>query len=278
MSVTWRSTEPPPVVRRSPGHAPRALLRGGALIAVIFAGVLATLPLRAVERPLYGVGRPWSPRITQWVCRGGFRILGLRHRTQGTPMTGPGAVVSNHVSWLDIFALNARSRVYFVAKSEVARWPGIGALARLVGTVFITRDARDARAQTALFAKRLGAGHRLLFFPEGSSTDGMRVLSFKSTLFQAFFDVPGVQAMQVQPVTVVYRAPDDQDPRFYGWWGDMSFGAHVWQVLGASRQGEVRVVYHAPLDVAEFGDRKTLAVAACQRVRAGMPEAPRQGG
>lgn len=278
MSVTWRSTEPPPVVRRSTGHAPRALLRGGALIAVILAGVLATLPLRAVERPLYGVGRPWSPRITQWVCRGGFRILGLRHRTRGTPMTGPGAVVSNHVSWLDIFALNARSRVYFVAKSEVARWPGIGALARLVGTVFITRDARDARVQTALFAKRLGAGHRLLFFPEGSSTDGMQVLPFKSTLFQAFFDVPGVLAMQVQPVTVVYRAPDDQDPRFYGWWGDMSFAAHLWQVLGAPRHGEVRVVYHAPLDVAAFGDRKALAVAACQRVRAGMPDAPRQGG
>jgi 1-acyl-sn-glycerol-3-phosphate acyltransferase len=245
---------------------------------VILAGVLATLPVRAVERPLHGIGRPWSPRITQWVCRAAFRILRLRYRIEGTPMTGAGAVVSNHVSWLDIFALNARSRVYFVSKSEVSRWPGIGALARLVGTVFITRDARDARAQTALFAERLGAGHRLLFFPEGSSTDGRRVLPFKSTLFQAFFDLSGMLAIQVQPVTVVYRAPDDQDPRFYGWWGDMSFGAHLWQVLGARRQGEVTVVYHPPLDVAAFDDRKTLAVAAYQRVRSGMPDAARRGG
>jgi 1-acyl-sn-glycerol-3-phosphate acyltransferase len=277
VSVTWQSGDPPPVVRRGAGHIPRVILRGGLLCVVILSGVLATLPLRLIERPLYGVQRPWSPRITQWVCRCAFAVLGMRHRIEGTPMTGPGAVVSNHVSWLDIFALNARKRVYFVAKSEVARWPGIGALAQLTGTVFIRRDAREAKAQTALFAERLGAGHRLLFFPEGSSTDGLRVLPFKTTLFQAFFTLSGGQPMQVQPVTVVYRAPVDQDPRFYGWWGDMSFAAHLLQVLGAPRHGEVRLVYHAPLDVATFGDRKALAMAAHRLVLSGMPADRRHG-
>jgi 1-acyl-sn-glycerol-3-phosphate acyltransferase len=276
MSVTWRSADPPPVIRRRAGDVPRVILRGALLIAVILAGVLATMPLRLIERPVHGVRRPWSPAITQWVCRSVFAILGLRHRIEGVPMTGPGAVVSNHVSWLDIFALNARKRVYFVAKSEVAGWPGIGALAQLTGTVFIRRDPREARAQTALFAERLGAGHRLLFFPEGSSTDGMRVLPFKSTLFQAFFSLPVAQPMQVQPVTVVYHAPAGQDPRFYGWWGDMGFGAHLVQVLAAREHGTVSIVYHAPLDVARFSDRKRLAMAAQRMVLSGMPQDRRQ--
>mgnify|MGYP000615536463 CR=1 FL=1 len=277
MSLTWRSDDPPPVFRREAGHLPRVILRGGLLSLVILAGVLATLPLRLIERPLHGVQRPWSPAITQWVCRCAFAVLGLRHRIEGRPMTGPGAVVSNHVSWLDILALNARKRVYFVAKSEVAGWPGIGALAQLTGTVFIRREAREAKAQTAIFAERLGAGHRLLFFPEGSSTDGMRVLPFKTTLFQAFFDLSGAEPLRVQPVTVVYHAPEDQDPRFYGWWGDMGFAQHLQQVLGARRHGEVRIVYHAPLDMARFSDRKALAMAAQGRVLSGMPKDRRYG-
>jgi 1-acyl-sn-glycerol-3-phosphate acyltransferase len=272
MSVTWRSDDQPPVIRRGAGHAPRVILRGGLLILLILAGVLVTLPLRLIEWPIYGMGRPWSPRVTQWVSGCVFRVLGMRHRIEGTPMTGPGAVVSNHVSWLDIFALNARTRVYFVAKSEVARWPGIGALAKMVGTVFIERNPRAARSQTALFAERLGVGHRLLFFPEGSSTDGFRVLPFKTTLFQAFFTPAERHDLQVQPVTIIYSAPEGQDPRFYGWWGDMGFAAHLVEVLGAPRQGEVRLIYHAPLDVSEFGDRKALASAAQDLVRSGMSQ------
>jgi len=272
VSVTWRSGAPPPDVPRGAGHWPRVALRGSLLLLVLVAGVLVTLPLRLIERPVYGAHRPWTPTITKWVSRSVFVILGMSHRIEGQPLTGPGAVVCNHVSWLDIFALNARKRVYFVSKSEVAGWPGIGALARLTGTVFIKRDRREARAQTAIFAERLGLGHRLLFFPEGSSTDGMRVLVFKSTLFEAFFTLDKAQPMQVQPVTLVYEAPADQDPRFYGWWGDMGFGGHLVQVLGAPRQGGVTVIYHAPLRVAEFPGRKALATAAEAAVRSGMPE------
>jgi 1-acyl-sn-glycerol-3-phosphate acyltransferase len=272
VSVTWRSGTPPPEVSRGAGHWPRVVLRGTLLMLLLLAGVIATLPLRLIERPVYGAHRPWTPAITKWVCQWVFAILGMAHRIEGQPMTGPGAVVCNHVSWLDIFALNARKRVYFVSKSEVAGWPGIGALARLTGTVFIRRDRREALAQTAIFAERLGLGHRMLFFPEGSSTDGMRVLTFKSTLFEAFFNLDKAQPMQVQPVTLVYHAPADQDPRFYGWWGDMSFGGHLVQVLGAPRQGGVTVIYHAPLPVAEFSGRKALAMAAEAAVRSGMPQ------
>jgi 1-acyl-sn-glycerol-3-phosphate acyltransferase len=182
-------------------------------------------------------------------------------------MTQPGAVVANHSSWLDIFSLNARKRIYFVSKSEVAGWPGIGWLARATGTLFIERNPAKAREQTAIFEERLLAGHKLLFFPEGTSTDGLQVLPFKTTLFASFFSPQLKDVLWVQPVTVVYTAPQDQSPRYYGWWGDMEFAPHLLKTLTALRQGGVTVTYHAPLKVSDFPDRKALAKAAEQVVQ-----------
>ena len=187
----------------------------------------------------------------------------------GTPMQAAGAVVANHTSWLDIFVLNSLQRVYFVSKSEVAKWPGIGWLARATGTVFIERNPAQARAQTELFQSRLQVGHKLLFFPEGTSTDGLQVLPFKPTLFQAFFAEPLRSQLKIQPVSVVYHAPKGADVRFYGWWGDMSFEQHLFVTLAAARQGRVDLVYHEPLSVADFKDRKALAFACQTAVQQG---------
>ena len=192
-------------------------------------------------------------------------------------MRYPGAVVANHASWLDIFVLNAGKRVYFVSKSEVAGWPGIGWLAKATGTVFITRDAREAATQKAVFEARLSAGHKLLFFPEGTSSDGLRVLPFKSTLFAAFF-APELQGfVRIQPVTVVYRPPAGKDRQFYGWWGDMDFGEHLLKMLAAPAQGSVEVVYHAPVAVADFSDRKALERHCETVVRRTFEELTRPG-
>lgn len=182
-------------------------------------------------------------------------------------MTQRGAVVANHSSWLDIFALNARKRVYFVSKAEVAKWPGIGWLARATGTVFIERNRKKAREQTLLFQERLSAGHKLVFFPEGTSTDGIRVLPFKTTLFAAFFTDELREFMYVQPVSVIYHAPVGQPNRFYGWWGDMDFGPHLLKTLGARRQGWVELIYHIPAKVSDFENRKALAAHCEEAVR-----------
>jgi 1-acyl-sn-glycerol-3-phosphate acyltransferase len=180
-------------------------------------------------------------------------------------MTAPGAIVANHASWLDIFLLNAAQRVYFVAKSEVAGWPGIGWLARATGTLFITRKGTEAKRQKEVFEARLQAGHRLLFFPEGTSTDAIRVLPFKSTLFEAFFAPALVRAMHIQPVTVIYTAPAGEDARHYGWWGDMDFASHLVKMLATGRQGRVEVVCHPEAPVDAFENRKVLA-QHCERV------------
>ncbi|WP_319022464.1 MULTISPECIES: lysophospholipid acyltransferase family protein [unclassified Meridianimarinicoccus] len=270
----WQDVPPPRGASWSLGGGLRVVLRGLALAVLVFGCLLLLLLVRLVERPLFGLDRPITPHITRFVCRNALRILGMGFQAEGTPMQARGAGVANHGSWLDIFALNARQCVYFVAKVEVSGWAGIGWLARATGTVFIARDRRQAAAQRQLFRDRLAAGHHLMFFPEGTSTDAQRVLPFKPTLFAAFFDANSAEApLAIQPVSVIYTAPEGADPRFYGWWGEMAFAPHLLQVLAVRRHGAVRVIYHDPLPIADYPDRKALARAAEARVRAGVETA-----
>lgn len=235
-------------------------------MALVTYGCLALLLLvRLIERPIFGPERPITPYITQFVCRANCAILGLKRIIRGRPMQQKGAVVANHSSWLDIFTLNASDRVYFVAKAEVSGWPGIGWLAQATGTMFIRRKGGDAKLQQDLMEARLRQGHRLLFFPEGTSTDAIRVIPFKSSLFQAFFTHGLDRVLFIQPVTVVYQAPEGEDPRFYGWWGDMDFASSLLKMLALRRHGSVEIIFHPEVPVDGFEDRKSLA-QHCERV------------
>jgi 1-acyl-sn-glycerol-3-phosphate acyltransferase len=133
--------------------------------------------------------------------------------------------------------------------------------------VFIARDRRHARAQTDLFRARTLSGHRLLFFPEGTSSDSQRVLPFNPTLFAAFFAQDLRADCAIQPVAVVYHAPAGADRRLYGWWGDMAFGPHILQVLAQPRQGRVTVQFLDRIPVAQVPDRKTMAQLCETRIR-----------
>lgn len=257
--TTWRAEVASDRPDLGPAGLALILLRGTVFAIVTYGGLALLLLCRLVERPLCRGDRPVTPHITRAVCRAGLGIMGIGYSVRGQPMRHVGAVVANHSSWLDIFALNACQTVYFVSKAEVARWPFIGWLARATGTAFIARDPRQARAQQALVEERIRAGHRLLFFPEGTSTDGLRVLPFKPTLFAAFHNHGLGRAMEIQPVAVIYRAPPGVSARFYGWWGDMAFGPHLAKVLARPRQGSVEVVFLAPVRVDAFASRKELA-------------------
>ncbi|MGY6633516.1 MAG: lyso-ornithine lipid O-acyltransferase [Alkalilacustris sp.] len=273
---TWRSPEPPPapLPRRGLGLW-RCVWRGGTIGLVTFGGLAVLLLLRLLERPLFGRRRPVTPWITVGVCRATLRLLGLRRVVQGQPMEGRGVVVANHVSWLDIHAINAPAPVVFVSKSEVAGWPGIGWLARATGTLFVSRNARDAADQRHAVEDRLRAGDRLVLFPEGTSTDGRQVLAFKPTLLAALFAADLACDLQVQPVSLRYRAPKGLDDRVFAWWGDMAFAGHLLSVLAAPPGGCVELRFHPALRVADFADRKALASACEDRVRAGVsPQTP----
>lgn len=274
MSATWHAEEDqviPPL--DWPGRM-RLALRIGPIAMVTFGGLGVLLVLRLIEAPFFGARRPLTPFITQGVCRCNLTLLGIRVEKSGEPMKhAKGAMVANHVSWLDIFGLNALDRIYFVAKSEVAGWPGIGWLARATGTVFVERKSSAAHQQKTQFTKRLEYGHKLLFFPEGTSTDGHRVLPFKSTLFAAFFDDAHADEAHLQPVTQIYTSPKGRDEKFFGWWGSADFGPHFLAVLAAPGGGQLKVIFHTPVAVAEASDRKDLAKRLEFAVRSGMDQA-----
>ena len=249
----------------------RILGRGAIFGAVTFGGLAILLAVRLIEAPLFRAHRPWTPYITQAVCKLAFVILRISLSVRGRPMQRDGAMVSNHCSWLDIFALNACARIYFVAKAEVGTWPGSGWLARGTGTAFIARKGTEAKKHQAVFEERLRAGHRLLFFPEGTSTDCLRMLPFKTTLFEAFYTHGLDREMYIQPVSLIYRAPDGSDPRFYGWYSDMEFASHLLLVLAQKPQGRVEIVFHPEVPVDGFEGRKALATHCERVVRAGLP-------
>lgn len=252
----------------------RAALRGPALALAVFGGLGVLLALRGVEAGLHGARRPWTPHVTVAVCRAALALLGIARRTRGARDPAAGAQVANHSSWLDIFALNAAGPTVFVAKAEVAGWPGIGGLARATGTVFIERRRAEAGRQREALRARLARGELLTVFPEGTSTDGRRVLAFKTTILAAFAEAPG---LRVQPVTVLWHAPPGLRADLYGWWGEMSFGGHAWRMLAAPRGGAVELVHHAAVAVGGMPDRKRLAPALRSAVASGMPWEPDAG-
>jgi 1-acyl-sn-glycerol-3-phosphate acyltransferase len=164
------------------------LLAGCAIAALVFPFVGNGTELRIIQR--------WSRRL--------LRILNVRLQVHGRMPGGPAPtmVVSNHVSWLDIWVIHAVSPVRFVAKADIRQWPGMGWLAARAGTIFIQRTRRHdtARINQAI-ADVLARGERVGLFPEGTTTDGSRVLPFHASLFQ-----PAVAA-GARLVTAAIRYP-----------------------------------------------------------------------
>lgn len=254
--TTWRSAEPRPVKSHGLPGISRAAWRLPSMLVLIYAALPVFVVIRICELPW---GRPVTPRIMQAVCRGCLRILGIGLKQQGIALQRPGAIVSNHASWLDIFTLSASQPACFVARKDVGRWFGIGILAHATGSVFIERDPRQATKQCKDLANRLACGDKLLIFPEGTSTDGMRVVQFKSTLFGAFFEPDIRDRLYIQPVTLRYFSPTGEDPRLYAWWGDMDFVPHLWTILTAPSGGVAKLILHSPEKVETFANRKVLA-------------------
>lgn len=264
MSLTWRGESDLRLPPLTPRGRLRAVRRGVPAIALIGLGLVVMLASRTVERALVGPRRPWTPWITVAVCRGSARLLGLRVERTGRPMNAPGAFVANHASWLDILVLNAQAPLVFVAKSEVRGWGPLGWLARATGTVFVRREARgEAGAQAEAVARVVRAGIRVLFFPEGTSTDNRRVLPFRAPLFAALKS-PGLpEGIAVQPVSLRYDAP------LLAWYGGAELGPHMLAVLATPGPLLAAVTFHPPISAAGR-DRKSLATEAEAAVRSAL--------
>ena len=197
-------------------------------------------------------------RIAAVWSRWALRCLGLRIEIDGAPMNS-GMLAVNHASWLDPLVIGAAAHAFFVAKREVRSWPGIGPLCRLGRVEFFDRRRSEAARQSQSLGTRLRSGQLLCVFPEGTTTDGLRVLPFRSTVFAPLFDGDGERF--AQPVAVHYQPDSSRGlvPDFYSWWGEATFAEHMWSVLTQSSGGTVRVSFLAPARAADFANRKTLA-------------------
>ena len=135
-------------------------------------------------------------------CRRLLSLLGVRLRISGPVPFGCHLIASNHVSWLDVLAIGAMFPSWFVSKTETRAWPVVGWLAAANDTLFLKRrSARAAYRMNAEIRARLGSGQSVVIFPEGTTTDGSRVLPFYPALFQPAVD----GGHRILPMAVCYR-------------------------------------------------------------------------
>lgn len=201
----------------------------------------------------------WSMRL--------LRILAVEVRIEGDigAHRGNVMVVANHISWLDIFVLQAAHPVRFVAKSEIAKWPVLSQMVRGAGTVFIERGRpRDMLTVNHLLAQLLAQGNVVAVFPEGTTTYGTGVLPFKGALLQPIVEAEG----HVQPVVIRYRTPDGNLSLAPEYVGDTLFAASFWRVCG-ERALIVTLIARAPLP-ARGRHRRDLARAAEISIRTAL--------
>lgn len=259
-------------------------LRAPAIFAGFLLLTLICVPPQWIARKLNLPLRKKIPRFYHKVL---CKMIGVGVHVHGEPLTSGGLLLANHSSWLDIIVLSGICPLAFVAKSEVKGWPLFGVLARLQNTIFVHRgDKARILGDRDTIRARMKSGDRIVIFPEGTSSDGNRVLPFKSALLGAA-ELPlgeeneGDAHTRVQPVSLGYVAnygiPMGRETRpSYAWYGDMDLVPHLWKAF-ASGPVDVVVEFHGPLTAGEAGGRKQLAERAERAVRAGLMRALNDG-
>lgn len=235
------------------GHL-RACFRLLALV-VITAGftLYAALTTRSLAARCV-LFRAWSRVVA--------RLIGVRLRVEGQCPREAALVIGNHASYLDILVLTATAGVdapiVFVAKADVAGWPIVGSLCRFVGTVFVDRTSKSTLPQTTYaMADLIASGVRVMLFPEGTTTNGTRVLPFRPALLQPAID----RQAPVACVAIAYDTPARSPSASTAvcWWGDMTFGDHFYRLLGLPSI-DARIAWSAEAIVER--SRRTLAARA----------------
>lgn len=243
------------------------MLLGRRVYGTVRMVILLTTVLEVLGRfvPVYLVsrGRVSTARRVAWLhascVRAARRLSLVPCVTQAGCSEGPGLTVSNHLTYLDILVYGAARPFLFVAKSEVRRWPLLGTLASLGGTIFIDRGRS---LQVAQASRRMEEGLRdgvpVLLFAEGTSSDGSSVLPFRSPLFD-----PAIRTgVSVTAAAIRYRAFDTTEDKVT-YWGEMVFFPHLFHTL-CVRGLAARISFDSPC---RFRDRKSAAREAWRQVQ-----------
>ena len=240
------------------------------LRVALVAGVLATITLALIPFQWLSVALKLPTRrlIPVFYHRIVCHLIDVRVRQVGAPVgRHPLLVVANHSSWLDIPVLTTLAPVVFVAKREVGTWPIFGTLARLQRTVFVDRERRQKTGEVnAEIARRLAEGDPVVLFAEGTSSDGNRILPFRSALIgacrDALAEAEHAREVTIQPLSVAYVGVQGlpmgrQHRPLVAWYGDIDLMPHLTEIL---RRGaiDVTVTWGAPVVFDARSDRKAV--------------------
>lgn len=221
------------------------------LLRVIVHGLHGALICALVFPRLDAAAR--MQRVGWWSARM-LSLLGIGLRHAGHLHPGPLLVVANHVSWLDILAINAVQPVRFVSKADVRHWPLLGWLVACGGTLFIERERkRDALRVVHQVAETLRGGGIVAVFPEGTTSEGHGVLPFHANLLQAAIATEA----PVQPLVLRYRDAHGAPSAAAPYVGDTSLAESVWTVvMGEGLEAQVRI---EPAQGTRHADRRALS-------------------
>jgi len=225
------------------------------LVAVLAWG-LAGLFTVMVVFPMLGL------RARQWAIKHWSRVLlaccGVRLHCRGEPVLDTAVLwVANHVSWVDIFVLDSVRATSFIAKSDIRKWPLVGWLVAGAGTLFIERGRRHAvRAVGHQMNERFARGEAVGLFPEGTTSEGMDVAPFHTSLFE-----PAVRAeVDVQPVALMFLHRGRRTSR-YAFVGEQTLVHNLWNLLTTTGT-EVQMVFCPVIPSQECATLGRVGVAA----------------
>lgn len=203
-------------------------------------------------------------RVGWWSARM-LRVLGIALAHEGRPRGGATLVVANHVSWLDILAINAVQPARFVSKADVRAWPVIGWLVECGGTLFIERERkRDALRVVHQVADALRQGQTIAVFPEGTTSEGHGLLPFHANLLQAAVST----GTPIQPVALRFSDDLEAVSLAAAYVGDTDLLRSLWSVVTAPRL-RVHLRWLEPMPTGEV-DRRTVSDAVRERILAAL--------
>ena len=201
--------------------------------------------------------------------RGLVNIFGIKVKVSGKIDDKKILYVSNHISYLDIFILGSITKGLFVAKSEIKSWPLINKIAALGRTIFVNRsNILSIKKQVNILSNYLKKNENLILFPEGTSSDGSKVLPFKSSLF-SLIELKEFREYKIQPISISYSKIDGMPVEkkfrpFFAWFGNMDLVSHAWKFLGLGLS-EVDIKFHKPIKFNAFKNRKQASFI-CQNI------------
>lgn len=214
----------------------------------------------------------WPDNICKFGFSGINKIIGLRVKVEGEMAGGrPLLIVSNHLSYLDIMILGAKTTARFTPKSEIAGWTFISTICRLLDCVYIDRSSDKIKESRQRIYSALEKGEVVSLFPEGTTGNGRHLLPFKSSFFSIAEEKINGEELFIQPVVINYTGIgslpiDSTQWPLVAWYGDMVLAPHLWKLLKLAKI-DASLTFLPAVNYSRFTDRKHLAAYCHEAVQ-----------